>query len=340
MLFRLTSLSLTNMDVLLRVLLSLSTLAGIHSITTVSQVSVRVGGSITIPCLYESQYINHVKYLCKGSTWNFCSDAIKTNQHNTGKFSISDDKQRKIFTVTINHLTKEDTDYWCAVEINGGGDEGTYFKLSVTTKTPSLDKTNQEITGSTGRPIAINCPNSNSGEMKWCRLGGSCLTKSGSIHETGFTISASVAGVFTVTMSELKTESSGWYLCVKGDLQMPVHITANNNSKDLVLPQSVPVDLNAYIIPLSLLIFIVLVTVFIWFMLKRHKQTKKAASAMTAAEEEITYSTVTHKRNTSSQSSPAESAVDVVYSSVIPMKQQHVPMVEANDENVTYSTLA
>ncbi|KAJ4948591.1 hypothetical protein JOQ06_020124 [Pogonophryne albipinna] len=72
---------------------------------------------------------------------------------------------------------------------------------------------------------------------------------------------------------------------------------------------NVPVDLNAYIIPLSLLIFIVLVTVFIWFMLKRHKQTKEAASAMTA-------------------SSPAESAVDVVYSSVIPMKQQHVPKAE------------
>ena len=60
--------------------------------------------------------------------------------------------------------------------------------------------------------------------MKWCRLGGSCLTKSGSIDGTGFTIN-SVSGVFTVTMSELKTESSGWYLCVRGDLQMPVHIT-------------------------------------------------------------------------------------------------------------------
>ncbi|XP_034008535.1 CMRF35-like molecule 8 [Trematomus bernacchii] len=343
MLFCLTSLSLTNMDVLLRVLLSLSALAGIHSITTVSKVSVRAGGSITIPCLYESKYINHVKYLCKGYYWNSCSYAIKTNQKKK-KFSISDDKILKIFTVTINHLTKEDTDYWCAVEINGGGDEGKYFKLSVTTNTPSLDISNQEITGSTGSPIAINCNFHNSGEMKWCRLGGSCLTKSGSINGTGFTISANVSGVFTVTMSELRTESSGWYLCVKGDLQMPVHISVTennpnkNNSKDQ--DEHVPVDLKAYTIPLSLLIFIVLVTVFIWFMLKRHKQTKEAASTVTVAEEEITYSTVTHKRNTSSQSSPAESAVDVVYSSVIPMKQQHVPKDEANDKNVTYSTLA
>ncbi|KAL3050416.1 hypothetical protein OYC64_012447 [Pagothenia borchgrevinki] len=123
---------------------------------------------------------------------------------------------------------------------------------------------------------------------------------------------------------------------------MPVHITVteNNPNKGNSRHDRLSGDLKAYIISLSLLIFIVLVTVFIWFMLKRHKQTKEAASTVTAAEEEITYSTVTHKRKTSSQSSPAESAVDVVYSSVIPMKQQHVPKVEANDENVTYSTLA
>ncbi|XP_033955987.1 polymeric immunoglobulin receptor-like [Pseudochaenichthys georgianus] len=301
------------MDVLLRVLLSLSALAGIHSITTVSQVLVRAGGSITIPCLYESKYTNHVKYLCKGYYWNSCSDVIKTNHKINKRFSISDDKIQKIFTVTIKDLTEKDTDYWCAVEINGGGDERKYFKLSVTTKTSSLDISNQEITGSIGSPIAIDC---NSGEMKWCRLGRSCLTKSGSIDGTGFTISASVAGGFTVTMSELSKESSGWYWCVKGDLQMPVHITVTgNNPYNNGQDATVPVDLNAYIIPLSLLIFIVLVTVFIWFMLKRHKQTKEAASAVTAAEEEITYSTVTHKRNTSSQ-------------------------VEANYENVTYSTLA
>ncbi|KAI9535450.1 hypothetical protein NQZ68_003004 [Dissostichus eleginoides] len=333
------------MDVLLRVLLSLSALAGIHSITTVSEVSVRAGGSITIPCLYESNYKNHVKYLCEGYYWNSCSYAIKTNQQNSRKFSISDDKILKIFTVTINHLTKEDTDYWCAVEINGGGDEGNYFKLSVTTKTPSLYITNQEITGSTGSPITINCNNSNSGPMKWCRLGGSCLTKSGSIDGTGFTISGNVAGVFTVTMSELKTESSGWYSCVKGDLQMPVHITATNkgNSTGLNGQGRLSGDLKAYIISLSLLIFIVLVTVFIWFMLKRHKQTKEAASAMTAAEEEITYSTVTHKRKTSSQSSPAESAVDEFcdhHEVATCTKVLSFQQVEENDENVTYTTLA
>uniref|UniRef100_A0A8C4GVY1 Immunoglobulin domain-containing protein n=1 Tax=Dicentrarchus labrax TaxID=13489 RepID=A0A8C4GVY1_DICLA len=106
--------------------------AGIHNITTVSEVSVKAGDSITIPCLYESKYINHVKFLCKGYTWTSCSYAVKTNQPSSGKFLISDDKSQRIFTVTINDLTDEDTDYWCAVEIDEGSDVREYFHLSVT----------------------------------------------------------------------------------------------------------------------------------------------------------------------------------------------------------------
>uniref|UniRef100_A0A3Q0SFE0 Immunoglobulin domain-containing protein n=1 Tax=Amphilophus citrinellus TaxID=61819 RepID=A0A3Q0SFE0_AMPCI len=93
--------------------------AGVHSITTVSKVSVTAGKSVSIPCLYDSRYINHVKYLCEGQYWTSCSYAVKTNEpYRSGKYSISDDKKQQIFTVTINQLTNEDTYYWCVVEIN------------------------------------------------------------------------------------------------------------------------------------------------------------------------------------------------------------------------------
>uniref|UniRef100_A0A3Q0SF64 Immunoglobulin V-set domain-containing protein n=1 Tax=Amphilophus citrinellus TaxID=61819 RepID=A0A3Q0SF64_AMPCI len=105
----------------------------LHSITTVSKVSVTAGKSVSIPCLYESQYMNHVKYLCEGYNWNYCSYAVKTNKPDrSGKYSISDDKKQKIFTVTINQLTNKNTDYWCAVEINDRNDVQKYFQLSVT----------------------------------------------------------------------------------------------------------------------------------------------------------------------------------------------------------------
>ncbi|XP_070834185.1 polymeric immunoglobulin receptor-like [Chaetodon trifascialis] len=215
------------MAVHLSFFLILTGLTGIHSITTVSKVSVKSGKSISIPCLYGSQYTNHVKYLCKGEYFNFCSYAIKTNQRNSGKFSISDDRNQRIFTVTINDVMDRDSGfYWCAVENNGGADVREYFHLSVTRDSPRLVVDHQEIKAFTGEKIIINCSHHNSGGMKWCRLGGSCGTVSSrSIDGISVTINERYHNVFTVTMSGLRTESSGWYLCVQGDFQMPVHLT-------------------------------------------------------------------------------------------------------------------
>ena len=87
----------------------------------------------------------------------------------------------------------------------------------------------QEVTGFTGGNITINCRYRDSGEMKWCRLGGECVTKSSEIIDgTTVTIDESVYEVFAVTMSGLRPENSGWYLCVKGDFQMPVHLTVTD----------------------------------------------------------------------------------------------------------------
>ncbi|XP_027134145.1 uncharacterized protein LOC104930980 isoform X2 [Larimichthys crocea] len=372
--FLLSDCSLTDMALYLRILLILAALTGIHSITTVSEVSVKAGGSISIPCLYGSQYIDHVKYLCKGYLWNGCSYAFKTNQQSSGKYSISDDKNRRIFTVTINDLTSEDTHYWCAVEIGGLGqiDEKAYFHLSVTEGTPSLYVDHQKITAFIGENITINCHN---GAMSWCRLGDSCVTSSGSIGGTRVTIDTKNRNVFTVTMIGLRTESSGWYYCVKGDFQMPVYVTVmqpttsptTTQNTSVAGPPGSTVDLLALIIPLSLLIFTVMVTFVIWFILKRRisylsllEQTKAEPSA-TTREEEVTYSTVmTKKRKTSrraeeeveysdvkhvrktSRKSDAEMRidVDVMYSSVVAVKQQTARRGEAKSEDVIYSTLA
>uniref|UniRef100_A0AAZ1WW83 Ig-like domain-containing protein n=1 Tax=Oreochromis aureus TaxID=47969 RepID=A0AAZ1WW83_OREAU len=218
--------SLTGMAAHLIILLLFSVLKGVHSITTVSKVSVKAGQSISIPCLYESQYKNHVKYLCEGYYWRNCNDAVKTNKPDAlGKYLISDDKKLNIFTVTINQLTYENTDYWCVVEINNGPDDGQYFQLSVSSGTPSLYVDHQRITGYIGESITIRCHHSNSGEIKWCRLGRNCVTgSSGSIDGTTVTAHMRDPNVFTVTMSGLKSEDSGWYWCAKGDIQIPVYL--------------------------------------------------------------------------------------------------------------------
>ncbi|KAK2824370.1 hypothetical protein Q5P01_021545 [Channa striata] len=133
------------MAVHLSLFLILTGLTGVHCIITVSKVSVKAGDSITVPCLYESKYKNYVKYLCKGSRWSSCSYATKTNQaHRSGKFSISDDKTQRIFTVTIRDVMAQDSHYWCAVE-KTGPDDGQYFLLSVSSGTSSLYVDHQNV---------------------------------------------------------------------------------------------------------------------------------------------------------------------------------------------------
>ncbi|XP_035519709.1 polymeric immunoglobulin receptor-like [Morone saxatilis] len=200
-------------------------LSGIHSqVTKVSKVSVKAGGSISIPCLYEPKYRYHVKYLCEGQNWPSCTYAIKSNQPSSGKFSISDDKQQRIFTVTINNLMKTDT-YWCAVE-KFGFDVKQSFQLSVETGTSSLYVDQQKINAFERGSVTVMCHYKHQKVTKWCRLGSTCVTgQTGSIDGTPVTINASVTKVFTVTMSGLRTESSGWYWCANKDFQIPVHIT-------------------------------------------------------------------------------------------------------------------
>uniref|UniRef100_A0A665X2Y3 Immunoglobulin domain-containing protein n=1 Tax=Echeneis naucrates TaxID=173247 RepID=A0A665X2Y3_ECHNA len=191
--------------------------AGIHSITTVTEVPVKAGDSVTIPCLYNSRHTSHVKYLCEGYKLLFCKSVVKTDQpDSSGKFSISDDKRQNVFTVTIKDLMDEEANYWCAVEIDG----------EPLTRMPALYVDHQAITGYVGDDITITCYYNTSGEMRWCRLGSTCVTgSSGSIDGANVTINMTLPNIFNVTMRGLTTESSDWYLCGTGDLKMPVHVT-------------------------------------------------------------------------------------------------------------------
>lgn len=112
-------------------------LSGIHSkIVTVHEVSVQTGGSISIPCLYDTHHKNSVKYLSKGTYYVLSKTVARTDQPRSisEKFSIHDDTDQSIFTVSMNNLTREEhADYWCAVKTGQKIDDRNYFHLSVTT---------------------------------------------------------------------------------------------------------------------------------------------------------------------------------------------------------------
>ena len=96
--------------------------------------SVKVGARVSIPCLYQPSHEHHVKYLCKGMAWLLCNKEITTNSGSSfpeGQYTISDDPDQGVFTVSITSQEKGTQTYWCAVEIPDALDEGTRFQLLV-----------------------------------------------------------------------------------------------------------------------------------------------------------------------------------------------------------------
>ncbi|XP_071205660.1 uncharacterized protein [Salvelinus alpinus] len=206
------------------------------------RVSVKTGDSITIPCSYHHYYIKHFKYLCKGDRFDSCSLVVNAKPpKGTDKASISDDINQLTMTVTMTDLEPEDSGrYYCAVDVNGGQYVRVeWFHLSVIPGTPELYVDQQEVTGVERGSVIVNCYYSNTGNRKgWCRIGGSsgsCVGgDSGTLDGTSVTLhqttDAPRGNALTVTMSGLKMENTGWYMCGVGDLMMPVHITVRRQT--------------------------------------------------------------------------------------------------------------
>uniref|UniRef100_A0A674A0I8 Polymeric immunoglobulin receptor-like n=1 Tax=Salmo trutta TaxID=8032 RepID=A0A674A0I8_SALTR len=219
------------------ILFVLTGLSDTQLVSTVSHVSVKKGGFITIPCLYDLIYRNHVKYWCRGYYWLVCSTVVHTDHQKTsGNTSISDDINQQIFTVTMRRLSSSDSEYyWCFVERKNEADDGVGLQISVSPGTPELYVDQQELTGVVGGSVTVRCYSSKlGGSGRWCRIGGLCVAVGhpGALDGTFVKLvqeqrETTKGYVLMVTMSGLMMENTGWYWCEKGDLQMPVHVTVN-----------------------------------------------------------------------------------------------------------------
>ncbi|KAL0202069.1 hypothetical protein M9458_000087, partial [Cirrhinus mrigala] len=68
------------------------------------------GESVDIRCPYESGYESYSKYLCKGEC-NFGNKIIMVESGSPAKderFSLTDNKTARVFTITITDLRTED----------------------------------------------------------------------------------------------------------------------------------------------------------------------------------------------------------------------------------------
>ena len=108
---------------------------------TTSTVQGNEESSASFSCTYEPENKDSEKYFCRGNQPSRClQNALITspNQQN-GRFSLTDDKASRRFTLTITSLTKQDAgSYVCGVHRNTGLDLFEAFELAVQGETSSL----------------------------------------------------------------------------------------------------------------------------------------------------------------------------------------------------------
>ncbi|KAF5882397.1 polymeric immunoglobulin receptor-like isoform X4, partial [Clarias magur] len=105
--------------------------------------TVGVGEDLNISCEYTKFLWRNPKFLCKmGLQDSFCphkTTVNKSRQHVTiGKFSLSDDRAKKMLTVSIRNVTARDSgEYWCGAEAAWESDQGykVYFTQIILTVT-------------------------------------------------------------------------------------------------------------------------------------------------------------------------------------------------------------
>jgi len=102
------------------------------SMNTLDHVTVREGGTVTIPCLYDDRYKLNSKYWCRGFYWFSCHITARVND--TGKWTITDYPAHNTVTVKLDYATSSDSgSYWCAVEIHEKPDDRKHLYLTVQT---------------------------------------------------------------------------------------------------------------------------------------------------------------------------------------------------------------
>uniref|UniRef100_A0A3B3XNJ3 Ig-like domain-containing protein n=1 Tax=Poecilia mexicana TaxID=48701 RepID=A0A3B3XNJ3_9TELE len=167
------------------------------------------GRNVNVSCPYDEGYESYEKYLCNDPCGN--EDVFTRSQNNQNKYSTSDDKTSRIFTVTISDLRLDDAGkYWCGVNRKRLIDLYTEVKLEVR-------KGNED--GS----VTISCPYDSQSIDKlkfFCRGNrpSTCLQQavitSSNTQDGRFRLSDDrKSRIFTVTISSLTLKDSGSYLC-------------------------------------------------------------------------------------------------------------------------------
>ncbi|KAK1790875.1 hypothetical protein P4O66_014729, partial [Electrophorus voltai] len=212
-------------------------LGAVCSVLTVGDLAVLEGGSVTVPCHYNPQYTQHVKYCCQGSLQEFCTSLARTDDPGSaplgkGRVMIADDPSQHVFTVTMRELKEADSGwYWCAVEVGGIWSADSTASLYISA-IHGISVVNSMVSGEGGGNVTVQCLYSEKhreSDKRWCRSGhmSSCLVtdSTGTFSSRSVLILDDRLDTVTVTMRRLEMRDAGWYWCGAGQQQVTVHVS-------------------------------------------------------------------------------------------------------------------
>ncbi|KAM9439527.1 uncharacterized protein Hap1MRO34_000031 isoform 2-T4 [Clarias gariepinus] len=198
--------------------------------------SLQTGSSVTIPCHYDKQYIQHRKYWCYYPKFIYNNCKIQAYANNTqGRVTVTDNPAESLFTVTMNNLQTENTGwYWCVVEIGGIMEPDVKEELYITVKgVPDLSVKESRVRGEEGGSVTVQCLYSaayQNEQKQWCRFKNCSTLKMPESSQKSEKVLLSDDGKrsFSVEIRGLKKCDAGWYWCSAGNLQVPVHISVSD----------------------------------------------------------------------------------------------------------------
>ncbi|TSP09056.1 Protein THEM6 [Bagarius yarrelli] len=197
---------------------------------------VKPGESATIPCSYDSSYMEYNKYWCHGNFFDFCKIQAYANERRE-KVSVTDHPAESFFTVTMDNLqTKDSGVYWCAVKKSGPDfKEEIYIKVK---SDPDLSVMESRVRGEEGGSVTVRCLCSatyRTATKQWCRFRDrKCNTVKKTEKFLNLAVQLRSDGLeFSVQLIGLKKNDAGWYWCSSGELQVPVYISVSDPHPDV-----------------------------------------------------------------------------------------------------------
>ncbi|XP_026134656.1 polymeric immunoglobulin receptor-like [Carassius auratus] len=208
-----------------------SLIIGVERCSSVSynRLTVKTGGSVTIPCYYDEKYTHQKKYW--HSENNKSSTYTNTTEEN---LSVIDHPDQSLFTVTIRNLqsTKHDGGYYCALKTEEKPTLIYDIYLQVQSA-PYVSVVSSSVSGHEGGDISVQCFYTLGYKNKvkqWCRYKDqSCYTvgRTNTSQNSSVQISDDGRRSFTVLMTGLRLTDSDWYYCSAGDALNPVQLTVS-----------------------------------------------------------------------------------------------------------------